>query len=64
MTIREARRLLVEAIYCGNECQQPFHCKWHNRLSTDLERCPYERRYDCDCHRYARALRALLRAAE
>ena len=60
MTIREAKRLLVEAIYRGNECQQPFHCKWHNRFSTDLERCPYAGQGKCDCHEYARALRTLV----
>lgn len=63
MTIREAKRLLKEAIYRGNECQQPFHCKWHNRLSTDIERCPYAGQGKCDCHEYARALRTLVSAA-
>ena len=64
MTIREAKRILVEAIYRGNECQQPFHCKWHNRLSTDIERCPYAGQGKCDCHEYARALRTLASAAK
>jgi hypothetical protein len=64
MTIREAKSELEEVILRSNECQQPFRCRWHRRFKTDRERCPYERRYDCDCHRYARALRALLRAAE
>ena len=49
---------------CANidfyECQQPFHCKWHNRFSTDLERCPYAGQGKCDCHEYARALRTLV----
>lgn len=64
MTISEAKSELEEAILRSNECQQPFRCRWHNRFKIDMERCPYERRYDCDCHRYARALRALLRGAE
>ena len=62
MTIREAKSLLEEAIYCGNECQQPFRCRWHNN-KPGIKRCPEERRRDCDCHRYARALRTILRAA-
>lgn len=63
MTIREAKSLLEEAILCANECTQPFRCRWHKRYETDRVRCPYERKRDCDCHRYARALRTILRAA-
>ena len=64
MTISEAKSELEEAILRSNECQQPFRCRWHHRFSFGVMLCPYERRRECDCYRYARALRALLRGAE
>lgn len=63
MTIREAKSELEEAILRSNECQQPFRCRWHHRLSFGAMLCPYERRRECACYRYADALNYLLRSA-
>ena len=62
MTISEAKSELEEAILRSNECQQPFRCRWHHRFRKGMERCPFERKHDCDCHRYSRALNYLIRA--
>ena len=64
MNIKQATRLIIEAIEEANECQRPYRCMWHNFHNHEVKFCPMSKDQKCKCHSHAKALQTLLNAAD